>query len=707
MASMKRALSAPAAGAAVVPSVAPRARPVDPFQLLTVFRDGAAYVATKEDEPLDGGPAAAVAQAELDKKKKKKKKKPPQTAGVPGTLTEQLKIDEAGSGKTVEAQFNLPVPESQKTNTFDEIVDSKFRVKNAYIRHRVVNTGDHEIGEETEYELSHEDMEWLRNHPVYGSKGSSPMSEDTLEKVIDVLERKTARNIIVKVDEAIAACEKHLNMTSESDRQMVVDVHHYWSQKRQRARKPLLRRFWPITAPNDSSPNLTFRPREEIKYRLRKKRQNDFDSLDKMISLRNDFEMMQCLLELVKRREQLKSYQCDLLRDEFEESIHELIYGAGQGPKVDLLAPDDITIGPLPQHHVEATFEAAQRATLADDRSLSPTPSYFDRMSSDTNLYDGLYVSDDRRERKRKRKTPGGPGGESGIVNNNKKKKKSAFQEYDALEGLDPEDQFLRKNKKNKNRRRRPELVGLIDDTRAGIRAGSGGAVLPHKPRDMDPPAFLGNMDHVQTYTITDSELSFPSIPTWPPPNQGLIDFQLRNLQSKQTTPKLNPTLEDEEPRKSLALNLCPPTEGGLQLYRDRKRFRCRTRIGRGGRIVIDRIPLASNAPDLGHVARRSAGRGQYIGPSPLDLNFDFLDPSKTRSEQGIGQKKLEITPTRKRNLLSIYNQDDEEQEEFEILDFPFLAAPRQEPEEIARLESIPKKSTSFTVRETKFRFVL
>lgn len=40
----------------------------------------------------------------------------------------------------------------------------------------------------------------------------------------------------------------------------------YWAAKRQRFKKPLLRRFWPITSINDTNPHLVFRPREKERY---------------------------------------------------------------------------------------------------------------------------------------------------------------------------------------------------------------------------------------------------------------------------------------------------------------------------------------------------------------------------------------------------------------------------------------------------------
>lgn len=48
-----------------------------------------------------------------------------------------------------------------------------------------------------------------------------------------------------------------------TNKQIVQEVYQYWVSKRQRYKKPLLRRFWPVTSINDTNPHLVFRPREK------------------------------------------------------------------------------------------------------------------------------------------------------------------------------------------------------------------------------------------------------------------------------------------------------------------------------------------------------------------------------------------------------------------------------------------------------------
>lgn len=64
--------------------------------------------------------------------------------------------------------------------------------------------------------------------------------------------------------------EYHVNV-----RTIISEVYNYWVYKRSKLKKPLLRKYWPVTASNDTNPHMVFRPREKEKYKLRKKRQND------------------------------------------------------------------------------------------------------------------------------------------------------------------------------------------------------------------------------------------------------------------------------------------------------------------------------------------------------------------------------------------------------------------------------------------------
>lgn len=135
--------------------------------------------------------------------------------------------------------------------------------------------------------------------------------------------------------------------------QVIQDIYNYWVQKRSKLKRPLLRRYWPVTSSDDTNPHLVFRPREKEKYKLRKKRQNDMDAYRKMKQLRTDFENLRLLLDLTKRREELHRSMIQMQCDLFEQQLFDLT-------------------------DTSATPRVSQQLRKRDIDSLSVVPSYYD-----------------------------------------------------------------------------------------------------------------------------------------------------------------------------------------------------------------------------------------------------------------------------------------------------------------------------------------
>jgi len=79
----------------------------------------------------------------------------------------------------------------------------------------------------------------------------------------------------------------------------VTAVYEYWSKKRSKLGKPLIRRMQPSTPLTDLSPHNTFRPREKEEKKFRRTRKNDKDAHKKLKALHTDFKrcvhpLMQC-----------------------------------------------------------------------------------------------------------------------------------------------------------------------------------------------------------------------------------------------------------------------------------------------------------------------------------------------------------------------------------------------------------------------------
>ncbi|GKZ00085.1 hypothetical protein MPSEU_000961900 [Mayamaea pseudoterrestris] len=280
-------------------------------------------------------------------------------------------------------KLEIPVPHLTVNDTYHRDVPANYELPRSYVRyHRV--TSD-EFMARLDYVADLEDEEWLESNTKFGGavdlvvdEANNGAMEDEqkdkdmsdlsflaslepiyrppqlsitlFETMLDVLEKKTGFESIVTMQQAeqfileripqltelfpTPVLRNHLPGASVStpvtSRTVMQDVYHYWVQKRSKLKRPLLRNYWPVTSTEDTNPHLVFRPREKEKYRLRKKRQNDFAAFEKLQQLRNDFESLRTVLRLVKRREELQRTQCQLRIDLFRQRLSNVVDTSGR-----------------------------------------------------------------------------------------------------------------------------------------------------------------------------------------------------------------------------------------------------------------------------------------------------------------------------------------------------------------------------------------
>jgi enhancer of polycomb-like protein len=237
----------------------------------------------------------------------------------------------------------LPVP------TYDTAVPPDFDVPTSYVRFQALPRDEDPAGSElvslgpesqdVEVDLDLDDMRWLRRHSKYGQDGDPryQLSLERFAQMLDALEKASALlnpNVMTQA-EAEDVFAKRLGMHKTPLNRATCDVYAYWAAKRQKLRRPLLRRFWPQTPLNDTNPHAVFRPREKERYKLRKHRKNDLEGFRKM-QQRVDFERVRRLLDLVGRRERAKRLQLDFLDEIRRQAEHEL---TNRGPNAAVRKP--------------------------------------------------------------------------------------------------------------------------------------------------------------------------------------------------------------------------------------------------------------------------------------------------------------------------------------------------------------------------------
>jgi enhancer of polycomb-like protein len=277
-------------------------------------------------------------------------------------------------------KLDIPVPHLTVNPTYHQDVPANFTLPRSYVRYHRVASED-EYMDRLDYAADQEDEAWLEANTKFGAATMtettaiyetfsselaavdetgtatvhSPatslsdsllevkpsLSLNLLERMLDVLEKKTGFESIVTYQQAehlilqripelmeiFPASASHPLVTIKT---VLTDVYNYWVQKRSKLKRPLLRKFWPVTSTEDTNPHLVFRPREKEKYRLRKKRQNDFDAYQKLQQLRNDFDTLRAVLRLVKHREALQRAQLQLQIDLFQQRLYAMVNATGR-----------------------------------------------------------------------------------------------------------------------------------------------------------------------------------------------------------------------------------------------------------------------------------------------------------------------------------------------------------------------------------------
>ena len=230
----------------------------------------------------------------------------------------------------------IPVPQIDTSAEYETMVDASYQLPKNYIRTKKPTIVPGAEVDVLEYNLEMEDEEWLQGHKVLGPKGelAGALDVDRMEKMIDELEKATNILEALPLPDAESVLEARLGMQPiGSNKTVIAEVYSYWCAKRARLKKPLLRRFWPVTSINDNNPHAVFRPREKERYKLRKHRKNDGEAYRRLQLLRRDFGQVQKLLMLVKRREQMKLAALKLQEEQYLQTIAEMC-GQQRKPKI-------------------------------------------------------------------------------------------------------------------------------------------------------------------------------------------------------------------------------------------------------------------------------------------------------------------------------------------------------------------------------------
>lgn len=242
-----------------------------------------------------------------------------------------------------------------EVETYERDVPANFRPGLSYVRyHRPTEA---QLKDQPEYVADLEDQSWLDHNEKFGGaveEGRPILGLSMFERMMGILEKETAFESIITSYQADVFFKERIPRLYTifptkaqpglyTAKQVIQDVYNYWVGKRSKLKRPLLRRFWPVTSSDDTNPHLVFRPREKEKYKLRRKRQNDSDSYRKLQQLRADFDNLRAILDLVKRREEIYRLHVQKQVELFEQRLYDAVDSSGQPRRVSkTVRPDQV-----------------------------------------------------------------------------------------------------------------------------------------------------------------------------------------------------------------------------------------------------------------------------------------------------------------------------------------------------------------------------
>lgn len=219
---------------------------------------------------------------------------------------------------------SIPKPPIKEIPNYDTSVSHSFKRSNGFIKYIPLSVEEEE--NRIEYNLDVNDELWIHGHEKYGDSVAEVkrISLDSFEMMLDCVDRYAGST---KSEPNCNTVEmlftQRLHISRMDIHEVSKDILEYWQRKKRELGKPLLRRFWPTTNVNDTNPNLVFRSRSTGEhYRLRKKNRTDEEMFERIQELKRTLESSLTMSRLVHQREQLKLrkvyYACEIV----DEAIH-------------------------------------------------------------------------------------------------------------------------------------------------------------------------------------------------------------------------------------------------------------------------------------------------------------------------------------------------------------------------------------------------
>lgn len=478
--------------------------------------------------------------------------------------------------------YNIPKP-STRAAEGDDFYQGRprFPPPMSYIRFKKLSK--QEATRYVTYDADEADEIFVSSHQDFGDeKRNNKLTIDRFERLIFTLENQEARRhakglkMITANDADTLFRSQFTFMNAAGSSKLAQDIVQYWVQKRNRIKKPLLRRYWPTTSVQDTNPHMVFRPRDDKGYRLRKHRKNDKESYVKMKRLQIHFRYANDLFKRVVKREKLKREALVYLKEAFHQAVHD-----AKRASAPAMPPRKLMVGSRRRGQLKLKFKL----------KLPPYP-----IVAKSPKFTAAHAAGD-----------GKMNGKKNAVQRKRDRiqmladAEAAAKEADALRLLNAQngnDMPLKMSQKKRKRIMSPivstnskmfEDLKLLGDQVELRRVSELRVRLDQHRAQLTVPHFLFPRA---------SELDIFRAPLDSPP-QYQDDVEVQEEEEETSDENDTVTYRQHAGARGLMIRGGPKRKRRRHALSSRFGYVCRTRVGRGGRYVIDRMRV-----------RRRQGRG-------------------------------------------------------------------------------------------------
>lgn len=229
-------------------------------------------------------------------------------------LQDILEAQNKGLVKKV-AELVIPTPEVMEDHepAVDSLYRNIFKQSRQYIHVQPFSADQ----DKPDYDMDEEDIRFFNDD--LRERRKFEVSMITFEDMIDRLEKNSGQTVVSL---------KEAKMLLKEDDDLILAVYDYWLNKRLETQQCLIPAVRSEScrgggdaanaAGQTANPYIAFRRRTE-KMQTRKNRKNEEDSYIRMLKLRRDINRAVMLLDMVKRREKLKKENLNLIADVLEK----------------------------------------------------------------------------------------------------------------------------------------------------------------------------------------------------------------------------------------------------------------------------------------------------------------------------------------------------------------------------------------------------